>query len=45
MCRPSVAKERVVVQFGQLKYKNPLKPADGGEKTPRVPPLQSVRTR
>jgi len=30
MCRPSVAKESVVVQFGQLKYENPLKPADGG---------------
>ena len=30
MCRPSGAKEEVVVQFGQLKYENPLKPADGG---------------
>lgn len=30
ICRPSVAKERDMVQFGQLKYENPLKPADGG---------------
>jgi len=30
MCRQSVAKEKVVVRFGQPKYENPLKPTDGG---------------
>jgi hypothetical protein len=29
-CRPSVAKEEVVVQFGRLTYENPFKPADSG---------------
>jgi hypothetical protein len=30
LCRQSVAKEKVVGRFGQPKYENPLKPADGG---------------